>query len=96
MNEQSQHPHIVPYRTYVYILLALLTFTGLSILVTHFELGPVAVTAALLFATFKCTLVFLYFMHLKFDEKFYGVMVSIVLALLLTVIVGTFTDYLFR
>jgi cytochrome c oxidase subunit IV len=88
--------HIVPYRTYVIILLALLTFTSLSILVTRFELGPMAVTAALIFATFKSTLVLLYFMHLKFDERIYGIMVSVVLALLLTVIVGTFMDYSFR
>lgn len=94
-NPENQH-HIVPYRTYVVILLALVCFTFLSILVTRYELGPLAVTAALLFATFKCTLVFLYFMHLKFDERIYGIMVSVVLFLLFIVIVGTFTDYSFR
>jgi len=95
MND-PQHNHIVPYRTYVYILLCLLTFTALSVIVTHFELGPLAVTAALLFATFKTTLVLLYFMHLKFDDRMYGIMVSVVFILLLTVIVGTFADYSFR
>jgi cytochrome c oxidase subunit IV len=94
-NPENQH-HIVPYRTYVVILLALVTFTFLSILVTRYELGPLAVTAALLFASLKCTLVFLYFMHLKFDERIYGIMVSVVLFLLLIVIVGTFMDYSFR
>jgi cytochrome c oxidase subunit IV len=88
--------HIVPYRTYVVVLLALLTFTGLSILVTSFELGPLAVSAALLFATFKTTLVFLYFMHLKFDERIYAIMVSVVLLLFFIVIVITFLDYSFR
>ena len=88
--------HIVPYSTYIVILLALLTFTGLSILVTSYELGPLAVSAALLFATLKTTLVFLYFMHLKFDERIYGVMVSVVLALFLIIIVITFLDYSFR
>ncbi len=96
MSNSENHPHIVPYRTYVFILMALVSFTLLSILVTRYELGPLAVTAALLFATFKSTLVFLYFMHLKFDEPIYGIMVSVVLFLLLIVIVGTFTDYSFR
>jgi len=94
-NSENQH-HIVPYRTYVVILLVLVSFTFLSILVTHYELGPLAVTAALLFASLKCTLVFLYFMHLKFEERIYGIMVSVVLVLLVTIIVGTFMDYSFR
>jgi cytochrome c oxidase subunit 4 len=94
-NPENKH-HIVPYRTYIVILLALVTFTFLSILVTRYELGPLAVTAALVFASIKCTLVFMYFMHLKFDERIYAIMVAVVLLLLITVIVGTFVDYSFR
>jgi len=88
--------HIVPYHTYGIILVTLLVFTGLSILVTSFELGPLAVSAALLFASMKTTLVFLYFMHLKFDKKLYSIMVLVVLLLFLIVIVITFLDYSFR
>jgi cytochrome c oxidase subunit 4 len=95
MSTTEKH-HIVRYRTYVYILLALLTFTGLSILVTSFELGPLAVSAALLFATFKTTLIFMYFMHLKFDQPVYGIMVSVVLLVFVAVLVVTFLDYSFR
>jgi len=88
--------HIVPYRTYLFILLTLLTFTALSILVTSYDLGPLAVSAALLFATAKTTLVFMYFMHLKFDQRIYSIMVSVVLLLFIIVIVITFLDYSFR
>jgi cytochrome c oxidase subunit 4 len=95
MNNPEKH-HIVRYRTYVIILLFLLSFTALSILVTSFELGPLAVSAALLFATLKTTLVFLYFMHLKFDQPIYRIMVSVVLLVFVLVIVITFLDYSFR
>jgi cytochrome c oxidase subunit 4 len=88
--------HIVRYRTYIFILLALLTFTGLSILVTSYELGPLAVSAALLFATLKTTLVFMYFMHLKFDQPVYTIMVSVVLLVFGAVLIVTFLDYSFR
>ena len=91
-----ENNHIVPYRVYIAILIALLIFTGLSILVTSFELGPLAVSAALLFATVKTTLVFMYFMHLKFDQPIYRFMVSIVLLVFFVVIVITFLDYSFR
>ena len=88
--------HIVPYHIFVIILVTLLVFTGLSILVTSFELGPLAVSAALLFASLKTTLVFLYFMHLKFDQRLYSIMVLVVLLVFLIVIVITFLDYSFR
>lgn len=88
--------HIVPYRTYIVILLALLTFTALSILITSYDLGPLAVSAALLFASLKTTLVLLYFMHLKFEQKIFGIMVAVVLIVFLIVIVITFLDYSYR
>jgi cytochrome c oxidase subunit IV len=92
----TENNHIVPYHTYVVILLVLLSFTALSILVTSYDLGPLAVSAALVFATLKTTLVFLYFMHLKFDQPIYRFMVSVVLLVFLIVIVITFLDYSFR
>lgn len=91
-----ENKHIVPYRIYVAILVTLLVFTALSILITSYELGPLAVSAALLLATIKTTLVFLYFMHLKFDKPIYQFMVSVVLILFVIVIVITFLDYSFR
>ena len=92
----TEKNHIVPYHTYVVILLVLLSFTALSILVTSYDLGPLAVSAALVFATLKTTLVFLYFMHLKFDQPIYRFMVSVVLLVFVIVIVITFLDYFFR
>jgi cytochrome c oxidase subunit IV len=88
--------HIVPYKTYVVILLTLLTFTALSILITSFDLGPLAVSAALLLASLKTTLVLLYFMHLKFEQRLFGIMVGVVLVVFIIVIVITFLDYSYR
>lgn len=88
--------HIVRYRTYIIILAVLLIFTAISIFVTSFELGPLAVSAALLLATLKTTLVFMYFMHLKFDQPVYTIMVAVVLFVFIAVIVVTFLDYSFR
>lgn len=95
MNEDNKK-HIVKYRTYLFVLCGLLTFTGLSILVTSVELGPMAVVAALIFASFKSALVLTYFMHLKFDNRIYTAMVSLVLFVFLVLIVITFFDYSFR
>ena len=94
--EEDKKQHIVSYRTYAVILLILLVFTTLSVLVTSFNLGPLAVSAALFFAAAKSTLVLLYFMHLKFDDVMLKIMVGAVFSIFIIVVVITFLDYSFR
>ena len=94
-NNEEKH-HIVPYRTFLLVLLALLAFTFLSIGVTSYNLGPLTVITALVLATLKTILVLSYFMHLKFDVKMFGILVFAVLALIGVVIFITFLDYLYR
>lgn len=93
---EKEHTHIVKYKTYVYVLIALLFMTFTSVAVTSLDLGPYTVSAALLLASIKSILVLLIFMHLKFDKKFYGIMVASVFLLLACVIFITFLDYLYR
>jgi len=94
--EKDQHTHIVKYKTYIYVLIGLLIMTFLSVAVTEIDLGPYTVSMALLLASIKSVLVLLIFMHLKFDKKFYGIMVASVFLLLACVIIITFLDYLYR
>ena len=96
MSKNDEKHHIVPYKTFLLVLLALLAFTFISIGVTSYDLGPVTVLTALLLATFKTILVLTYFMHLKWDVKMFGILVAAVLALIAVVIFITFLDYLFR
>jgi cytochrome c oxidase subunit 4 len=96
MSKNDEKHHIVPYRTFLLVLLVLLVFTFISIAVTNYNLGPVTVLVALLLATFKTILVLTYFMHLKYDVKMFGILVAAVLAVIAVVIFITFLDYLFR
>ncbi len=93
--EKEKH-HIVSYKTYVYILIALIALTFMSIGVTHINLGSYSVLGALIFATIKSVLVLSWFMHLKFDQPFLRFMVVFVLLVFLAVIFITFLDYFFR
>jgi len=94
MSEEKHH--VVPYRVYVIILLALIALTFSSIEITRIELGAYTVAGALIFASIKSYLVLTYFMHLKYDKKYIVAMVVSVFALFLVVIIITFLDYLFR
>jgi len=94
--ENKHHPHIVKYKTYVFVLIALLFMTFASVAITSINLGPYTVSAALLLASIKSLLVLLIFMHLRFEKKFYAIMVGGVLLLFACVIFITFLDYLYR
>jgi cytochrome c oxidase subunit 4 len=50
----------------------------------------------MIIASTKAAIVLLYFMHLKFDDKIFRFMVTLVFAVYAVVIVITFFDYLYR
>jgi cytochrome c oxidase subunit 4 len=93
---ETEKHHIVPYSTYVYILIALITFTFMSIGISHLNLGAYSVLGALVFAILKSFLVLAFFMHLKFDQPFLRIMVSGVVLVFVAVVSITFLDYYFR
>ena len=56
--------HASSSRAYFITYLALMVLLGLTVAVAHFHLGPWALTAALVIAATKATIVALFFMHL--------------------------------
>ncbi len=88
--------HIVPFKLYLIVLLALLALTFSSIGITSIELGKYTVAGALIFAIIKSYLVLTYFMHLKYDKPYIRIMVAFVFAIFVVVLVITFLDYLYR
>lgn len=89
-------PHVTSYGTHAVILVLLLIFTWATVSITRINLGPWSVTAALVIACIKASLVLLYFMHLKFDSKILRWSFSAVMVVFFLVILLTFFDYLFR
>ena len=92
----NEKHHIIPYRVYIYILLALFALTFASIGITSIKLGEYTVAGALIFASIKSFLVLTYFMHLKYDKPYIRAMVAFVFVIFAVVIVITFLDYLYR
>jgi cytochrome c oxidase subunit 4 len=93
--EHEDH-HIVPYRTFLIVLAVLIILTIVSVAVTKIYLGALTVFIALLIAVVKSSFVLRVFMHLKFESKFFTLMIVGVSLLIGLVIVGTIADYLFR
>jgi cytochrome c oxidase subunit IV len=68
-HDEIHEHHIVPPRTYVIIILSLLTLTGLTVAAAYVPLGPFNIVVALGIATLKATLVVLFFMHAKYSGR---------------------------
>jgi cytochrome c oxidase subunit 4 len=64
--------HPVPFRVLASVFAALLAFTALTVAATWIDLGNFSLLVAMAIATIKASLVALYFMHLRYDNLFYG------------------------
>ncbi len=89
-------PHVLPLSLYFTVAGTLFVLTGITVAVSFVHFGEFNIIVAMLIATVKASLVALYFMHLKYDNKlFMAVFLSslIFLGLFLTL---TMTDTMHR
>jgi len=93
---ENEKNHIIPYRTFLYVLAVLIVLTLTSVAITRIYLGTLTVVLALLIATVKSSFVLRIFMHLKSENKMFSIAVIAVVLLLSVVIIITFLDYLYR
>jgi len=93
---EHEKGHIIPYRTLLFVLAGLIILTIISVAVTKIHLGTLTVFIALLIAAIKSAFVLMIFMHLRFDNKFFTIMVLAVIAVIGVVIFITLLDYLYR
>lgn len=93
---EKKHKHTLKLKTYLFIWVALIELTILSVAAATVDFKAFAVAVALVIAIAKSLIVGAYFMHLKFDSKIIRVMVSVTLLVFLTFIILTFADYAFR
>ena len=66
--EHTAH-HVVPPRTYIFVFITLLIFTGLTVVAAYIDLGIFTPVVALAIASFKAVIVFLFFMHVKYQSR---------------------------
>lgn len=92
----NENHHIVSYKSYIWILVALIALTFASVEITSIELGTYTVLGAMIFACIKSYLVLSRFMHLKYDKPYIRIMVGFVFAIFAVVLIITFLDYYYR
>jgi len=93
---ENEKNHIIPYSTFLLVLAGLVLLTLTSVAVTKIYLGTLTVFIALFIAALKSAFVLRVFMHLKFENRMFTLMVIAVTLLIGVVIIITLLDYLFR
>ena len=93
--KDSQH-HEVHYRVYIYTWVGLLILTGITIFVAGLQLGSVSILTALFIASLKASLVLYIFMHLKYEEPIFKILIYVVIATLTVIMALTFLDVAYR
>lgn len=95
--KENQEIHVVAYRTYAYVWVALLALLGVTIAVVKFRLlAQYSVVGSLFIASLKAGLVLIYFMHLKYEGWIVKGMLLLAVGALTIIIALTFSDVWFR
>jgi cytochrome c oxidase subunit 4 len=73
-HEEGHHgPHVLPIKLYLAVWGTLVVLTAITVAVSRFDFGTWNTVIAIVIATIKATIVALFFMHLKYDNKFNAV-----------------------
>lgn len=85
--------HNVPAKTYTNVLWTLLGLTILTVAISRIHLGTAGnVALGLLVAVIKASLVTLFFMHLKYEQRWWAGIVLFPLTLVLIIIFANLPD----
>jgi cytochrome c oxidase subunit 4 len=90
------HPQVVGYATFVKVWIALVVLTAVLVGLSLTHSPNLMLVGLVVITPTKASLVFFYFMHLKYESTALKYMVAVALAVLVIFIGLTFTDYLFR
>jgi cytochrome c oxidase subunit 4 len=88
--------HVASKASYITIFLTLMILTGVTVGAAFINLGVFNASVALGIATFKATLVVLYFMHVKYSSRLTKLVVMSGLFFLAILLTLTMVDYAAR
>jgi cytochrome c oxidase subunit 4 len=83
-------------KTFVFVWIALLCLTGLTIKAAQMQMGGWSMVANIAIASTKASLVLWFFMHLKYEKRLFKLLLFVPL-LTISIIIGlTFFDIWYR
>lgn len=94
--KEKQEQHIVGTKTFVFVWAALLILTAATIGAAELRMGEWSMLANLLIASAKASLVLWFFMHLKYEQRLFKLLLFVPLITISIIIGLTFFDIRYR
>ncbi|MFQ5498914.1 MAG: cytochrome C oxidase subunit IV family protein [Candidatus Zixiibacteriota bacterium] len=88
--------HVLPLSIYIGVASALIVLTAITVSISFMDFGPYNLVVAMVIAGIKATLVAMFFMHLKYDNKLYTVIFVGSILFLAAFVIFTMFDTLRR
>jgi cytochrome c oxidase subunit 4 len=96
MAQEKNVKNVRPVTAYVLVWLALVVLTGVTVTVAGLNLGNLSVLGAILIAAAKSSLVVWFFMHIKYEDRVFKIMLGVAVLTLAIIMLLTFVDVSFR
>lgn len=93
---EGGHHHIIPFNVYLSVFATLILLTIITVWTAQYHFGIMNGVVAMGIATLKATLVGMYFMHLKFDNKLYWIILIGSVGFLVVMWFFSYFDYITR
>jgi cytochrome c oxidase subunit 4 len=93
---EESEKHIVGTKTYVFVWIALLCLTGLTIKAAQMKMGEWSMVANIVIASTKASLVLWFFMHLRQEKRLFKLLIFVPLITISIIIGLTFFDIWYR
>lgn len=92
----AEQAHIIGYGTFIKVWVVLVALTAALVALSATNSPNLALVGLLVITPTKASLVFFYFMHLKYESTALKFMVAAAIAVLVIFVGLTFADYLYR
>jgi cytochrome c oxidase subunit 4 len=93
--EESKGHHVAT-RTFLFVWIALLCLTALTIEAAHLRMGEWSMVANIAIASAKASLVLWFFMHLKYEKRLFKLLLFVPIMTISVIIGLTFFDIWYR
>jgi cytochrome c oxidase subunit 4 len=93
---EESEKHIIGTKTYIFVWIALLCFTGLTIKAAQMKMGEWSMVANIVIASTKASLVLWFFMHLRQEKRLFKLLIFVPLITISIIIGLTFFDIWYR
>ena len=88
--------HVVSFKTTTTILICLLVLTAITVFIAQIDFGEWNIVVAMAIASLKASLVIMFFMHGRYENRILWIYILIPFILVAVMLAGVFIDNPFR